>query len=65
MTSTPPTKDDDDDDETEAHRTDRFCEHETCLALESVKESSAAVLEPRCVWLRVPIKNLEEARRLG
>ena len=39
--------------------------HETCLALESVEESSAAVLEPRCVWLRVPIlKNLEKARRL-
>ena len=29
--------------------------HETCLALESVKESSAAVSKPRCVWLRVPI----------
>ena len=39
--------------------------HETCLALESVKESSAAVSKPRCVWLRVPIfKDLEEARRL-
>ena len=39
--------------------------HESCLALESVEESSAAVLEPRCVWLRVPIlKNLEKARRL-
>ena len=41
--------------------------HETCLALESVKlkESSAAVSEPRCVWLRVPIfKDLEQARRL-
>ena len=40
--------------------------HETCLALESVKEeSSAAVSEPRCVWLRVPIlKNLKKARRL-
>ena len=38
--------------------------HETCLALESVKESSAAVSKPRCVWLRVPIvKNLKEARR--
>ena len=38
--------------------------HETCLALESVKESSAAVLEPRCVWLRVLIfKDLEKARR--
>ena len=39
--------------------------HETCLALESVKESSAAVSQPRCVWLRVPIfKDLEKARRL-
>ena len=45
--------------------------HETCLALESVKESSAAVstCKPRAsargVWLRMPIvKNLEEARRL-
>ena len=39
--------------------------HETCLALESVKESSAAVSKPRGVWLRMPIvKNLEEARRL-
>ena len=39
--------------------------HETCLALESVKESSAAVSKPRCVWLRVPIfKDLEKARRL-
>ena len=27
--------------------------HETCLALESVEESSAAVSKPRCVWLRV------------
>ena len=27
--------------------------HETCLALESIKEGSAAVSEPRCVWLRV------------
>ena len=27
--------------------------HETCLALESVKESSAAGRKPRCVWLRV------------
>ena len=35
------------------------------LALESVKESSAAVSKPRGVWLRMPIvKNLEEARRL-
>ena len=40
--------------------------HETCLALESVKEgNSAAVSKPRCVWLRVPIfKDLEKARRL-
>ena len=39
--------------------------HETCLALESVKECSVAVSKPRCVWLRVPIvKNLKEARRL-
>ena len=39
--------------------------HETCLVLESVKESSATVLEPRCVWLRVLIfKDLEKARRL-
>ena len=39
--------------------------HETCLALESVKESSAAVSTPRCVWSRVPVvKNLEETRRL-
>ena len=29
--------------------------HETCLALESIKEGSAAVSEPRCVWLRVHI----------
>ena len=35
------------------------------LALESVKESSAAVSKPRGVWLRMPVvKNLEEARRL-
>ena len=39
--------------------------HETCLALESVEESSAGVLEPRSVWLRMPIvKNLKEACRL-
>ena len=39
--------------------------HETCLALESVKESSAAVSKPRGVWLRMPIvKDLEEARGL-
>ena len=31
----------------------------------SVKESSAAVIKPRCVWSRMPIfKNLEEAGRL-
>ena len=36
--------------------------HETCLAVESVKESSAAVSKPRGVWLRMPVvKNLEEA----
>ena len=29
--------------------------HETCLALESVKASSATVFEPRCVWLRVQL----------
>ena len=39
--------------------------HETCFALESVKESSATVSKPRCVWLRVRIvKNLKEVRRL-
>ena len=39
--------------------------HETCLALESVKEGSAAVSKPRGVRLRMPIvKNLKEARRL-
>ena len=39
--------------------------HETCLALESVEESSAAVSKPRCVWLRVlVVQNLEEACRL-
>ena len=33
--------------------------------VESVKENSATVLEPRCVWLRVLIfKDLEKARRL-
>ena len=38
-------------------------DHETCLALESVEESSTTVLQPRGVWLRMPIvKNLEEAR---
>ena len=42
--------------------------HETCLVLESVKESSAAaaVSKPGCVWLRVSIfKDLEKARRLS
>ena len=39
--------------------------HETCLALESIKQGSAAVSEPRCVWLRVHIfKDLERERRL-
>ena len=39
--------------------------HETCLALESVEESSATVSKPRCVWLRVLIfKDLKKARRL-
>ena len=42
--------------------------HETCLARESVKESSAAVskpAKPRCVWLRVPVvPKLKEACRL-
>ena len=38
--------------------------HETCLALESIKEGSAAVSEPRCVRLRVlVVKNLKEACR--
>ena len=38
---------------------------ETCLALESVEESSAAVCEPKGVWWRVPIlTNLKEACRL-
>ena len=36
--------------------------HETCLALERVEESSAAVCEPKGVWLRVPIiPSLKEA----
>ena len=35
--------------------------HETCLALESVKESSATVSKPRGMPI---VKNLEEARRL-
>ena len=38
--------------------------HETCLALESIKEGSAAVSKPRGVWLRVHIfKDLEKAHR--
>ena len=38
---------------------------ETCLALESVEESSAVVGEPRCVWLRVlVVHDLKEAFRL-
>ena len=40
--------------------------HETYLALESIKEGSAAVSEPRCVWLRVHIfKDLEKARQVA
>ena len=39
--------------------------HETDLALESIKEGSAAVSKPRGVWLRVHIfKDLEKAHRL-
>ena len=39
--------------------------HETHLALESIKEGSAAVSKPRGVWLRVHIfKDLEKAHRL-
>ena len=39
--------------------------HETCLALDSVEESSAAVSKPRCVWLRVlVVHDLKEAYRL-
>ena len=39
--------------------------HETYLALESIKEGSAAVSKPRGVWLRVHIvKDLEKAHRL-
>ena len=34
--------------------------HETCLALESVEEGSAAVSEPRCVWLRVHIVDVPQ-----
>ena len=46
----------------EERRSPRY--HETCLALESVEESSAAVSKPRSVWLRMPIvKNLKETCR--
>ena len=39
--------------------------NETCLALESVEESSAAVSKPRGVWLRLlVVQNLEEVCRL-
>ena len=41
------------------------CRKSRPKALESVKESSAAVSKRRCVWLRMPIvKSLEEARRV-
>ena len=36
--------------------------HETCLALESVEESSAAVSKPRSVWLRICERDLREGR---
>ena len=39
--------------------------HETCLALQSVKESSVAVSKPRCVWLRVPVAYRAHLCRLG
>ena len=36
--------------------------HETCLALECVEKSSAAVSKPSCVWLRMPIvRDLKES----
>ena len=39
--------------------------HETCLALESVEESSVAVSKPCSVWwLFLVVQNLEEACRL-
>ena len=39
--------------------------HETCLAPESLEESSAAVSKPCSVWLRLlVVQNLEEACRL-
>ena len=39
--------------------------HEACLALDSVEDSSAAVLQPRCVGLHVlVVQNLKEACRL-
>ena len=38
--------------------------HETCLALESFEESSAAVGEARCVWLRVlVVHDLKESHQ--
>ena len=36
--------------------------HDTCLALESVEESSAAVSKPRSVWLRICERDLREGR---
>ena len=36
--------------------------HETCLALESVEESGAAVLEPRGVWLRSLVEKIAKMR---
>ena len=39
--------------------------HEACLAPDSVEDSSAAVLQPRCVGLHVlVVQNLKEACRL-
>ena len=39
-------------------------EEMTCFALESVQESSAAVGEPRCVWLRVlVVHDLKESHQ--
>ena len=36
--------------------------NETCLALESVEESGAAVLEPRGVWLRSLVEKIAKMR---
>ena len=36
--------------------------HETCLALESVEKSSAAVGEPRGVWLRVLVVHAHDLK---